>query len=159
MAIEESVDGDYMASDAFTEDQDWLQKLMVSERERRAKVGAFAEKLSAFANVLDAHIRAKGTEYEKDFPDEKVIVNYDSDQAQFTVLCQRYEVQSPRAIVRIEASNQRITCKFDYAGDHRGWEERLEVSELGLHNVEADQDSTARQLAKRILIPILFPKL
>ena len=138
--------------------EDWLKRLANKERDRRSKIISFEALLPAFSHILGAHLQADADEYQKEFPGETVIVEYDEKTAQFSIVCSGYK-PPPRATVKINPIKQHIVCSFDDAGNNPGWEETLQVSDLGLHLKGCDLNSTARDLSKKILTTVLFPAL
>jgi hypothetical protein len=136
----------------------WMLELSEKERERRAKVAAFMKAAPGFLDALVKKLKSDVDAYGQQFPDEHLEITPELNDGRIQIINASIRIV---AIVSLNAITQRVACSFQNVGLASNWEAALDVPSDGssLHSMGIGQDSSLEILARKILIPVLFPGL
>jgi hypothetical protein len=138
----------------------WMLELSEKERERRAKFSAFMKAVPGFIAALAQELKLGADAYNEQFPDENSVDVNRMPGGRIQVICSGRDGLRSAAIVTLNADTQRVACSFENI-QHVNWEDILDVAgdASSLHSMGIGQAHTIASLARKILIPLLFPGL
>jgi uncharacterized protein YjaZ len=135
---------------------EWIKQLAQKERDRRVLISKFEKAVPAFIKALIQALESDASAYQIELLGEGDIdIQATSDG--LTITPSGAEYLSAR--VTIHPTTQTIHWCIGRGERPKIGEERLQVSELGLHFGGVSQDYTVAKLSEKILRPIVFPML
>lgn len=138
----------------------WIKDLAIKERERRRNIELFVEASKQSAPQIKAFLESKATEFEIEFPAEKVSVTQTQDGSLVVRRTSHTADGGAGAFVQFNAVESTITCTYDGdAAGYRSWHWALTVMVNELHYGNRALSYEHEQLALKILGPVLFPAL
>jgi len=138
-------------------EDNWIKALATKERERRARIEAFQSAVPTFVEGLVKALKLDIAVYENEFPSERVGLESEPHRGSIHIVNHSYQ-PSPQAKILCHSGRQELSCDFESTGHHHSsWIEKLETSAAGLHLTGISVEYSAKELSKRILLPILFP--
>jgi hypothetical protein len=137
----------------------WIEELASKERDRQSDIRAFQAAAKAFLPILAKALQSDMDKFNDEFKDPLArasMKEISHDKGIIVVTCAMYNPTTVGTVGFIPQASQ-IGCEYAEGYRHHGWNEKLEVSALGLQYNGLAPEYGAKDLAKKILKPVLFP--